>query len=187
MRTSSRLTGSQGSVQLRCMKTIITITFGLLLAVSTATTVSAQVYSDSYMGGHHHTTTNCGGNITLYPLIGVSVGCNNYYNYQNNYRYQQPQTVYSYYYTSGCYTYYYDGVSRTSSISSYNCQTQPTYTYTQPVTYTYYTQPTTYTYTTYPSYYNSGYTNTGYYNNYNNGTYYGGSSCYYSNGYQICP
>lgn len=182
------------SVHLRCMKTIITFTFGLLLAVSTLSTASAQVYSNSYYNnGYNNTYTNCGGNVTLYPYVSASLGCGNNYTHQNNYNYPQTQTVYSYYYTSGCYTYYYDGVSRTSSVSSYNCQTQPTYSYNQPTNYTYYTQPT-YTYSTYPSYYNSGYTNTGYYNNrnYNYNTYDNGfvytpqTNCYSSNGYYVC-
>ncbi len=183
------LTRDHESVHLRCMKTIITFTFGLLLAVSTITTVSAQVYSNSYGRGHHDNNyANCGGNVSLYPYLGVSIGCSgNYNNNYNNYYNQQAQTVYSYYYTSGCYTYYYNGVTRTSSVSSYNCQTQPTYTYTQPTqqTYTYYTQPTTYTYYTQPTYtyttYPSYYTNTGYNNYYNSGVVYTPTTnCYYS-------
>lgn len=182
-------------VQWVCMKQIITFTFGLLLAVSTLTTVSAQVYSTSYGRGHHNNNNyaNCGGSVYLYPYVGATIGCSNNYNYYNNYSNTQPQTVYSYYYTSGCYTYYYNGVTRSSSITSYNCQTQPTYSYsqntqptytyyTQPTTYTYYTQPT-YTYSTYPSYY----TNTGYNSYYNSGNVYTPTNpCYYINGVYTC-
>jgi hypothetical protein len=68
----------------------------------------------------------------------------------------------SYYYTSGCYTYYYNGYTRTTTVTSYNCQnyvtpqqyypyysyypatTQYYSTYSYPVQTTY-TSPVTYT------------------------------------------
>lgn len=128
-------------------------------------------------------------------------GYNQNSSYHQNTNYNQS----SYTYTIGCYTYYYNGQTRTSSVVSYNCQLN--YTYTQP-TYPYYTYPTYYTtpsYYTYQytdgswypeysnrgysnvntyydsSYYYSGYTNTGYSNASNYG-----NSCYWQNGYQVC-
>ncbi len=92
----------------------------------------------------------------------------------------------SYYYTSGCYTYYYNGFTRTTSVTSYNCQTLPNITSynTSPGYYTYqynngYWTPSNYNtqqnYWGGNSYYNYG---NYYYGYYNNNSY--GSTCYYS-------
>jgi hypothetical protein len=119
------------------MKLFISFVFGTLCMLSLTTLASAQVYY-SYDGVYaplYQTTYN---------------GTQEYYN-QNYNR--------SYSYTSGCYTYYYNGQTNTTSVQSYNCQTNNNYTqvvtkqpviyYTEPtVTYhttpptTYYTQPT---------------------------------------------
>jgi hypothetical protein len=180
------------------MKTIISITFGILLSLGTVSVASAQVYY-SYNG-----------------------------NYQNTYQYQytnQYTNTSSYYYTSGCTVYYHDGYTNTERYVRSTCQNQNqnTYTYTQPVTYTYYTQPTTYTSYTNTSYNNTSYNNSPYYtygynrstgtwypgysnqngiisslfntNNtyYDTNTYSGGTgytsptNCYYVNGYYACP
>lgn len=165
------------------MKKLTTLTsafiFSLFLAFGMTQTASAQVYS--YNNGYNNS--------------GYYNNYNN--NYQNNY--QQCNGVYtnyctgytptvsSYYYTSGCYTYYYNGYTRSSSVVSYNCQTQNQ----RSITYSY--SPTYYTYgyhngSWYPGYSSSLLTNTGYndnnyYTNYSNNNY---SSCYWQNGYQIC-
>lgn len=121
----------------------------------------------------------------------------------------------SYSYTSGCYTYYYNGYTRTTTITSYNCQTNSTYypvttypvnTYTYPYSTTIAPSSQYYTYkycngSWQLSYYgnnncsnifnwNTGYNGyTGYYGTYNNYNYgYNNytSNCYYVNGYQVC-
>ena len=172
------------------MKTIISIIFGTMLALSATSTASAQVYY-SYNG-----------------------------NYQNSYQYTNQYTNNSsYYYTSGCNQYYHDAYTNTERYVRYVCQNQNqnSYSYVQPVTYTYYTQPT------YTSYSNTSYNNSPYYtygysrssgtwypgysnqngiisslfntNNtyYDTNTYSGGTgytspiNCYYVNGYYACP
>jgi len=158
------------------MKTIISLTFGFLLAFSAIGTVSAQVYY-SYSGSGHHNQ------------------------HQPSYGSQQQA---SYTYTQGCYTYYYNGYTRTTSIISSTCQAQNVYSYVTPVTYSYYTSPyytysyqqnTNSWYSPYSNYYNYGYTNTGYnygnyYNNYgyyNNGRVYTPTNpCYSVGGYYVC-
>lgn len=156
------------------MKKIITLTFGLFLGLSMASTASAQVYSQTYPNGYNYNTTilYCSGAYGGY-------GYNNNYNCGNNYNN-------SYTYTSGCYTYYYNGYTRTTSIVSYNCQNS--YTYTNPTTYTYYTSPYyTYQYshgTWYPQYSNNYFYG---YGNYSNGyVYTPQTNCYYVNGYYTC-
>lgn len=104
----------------------------------------------------------------------------NYYNTQNSYQ----QSYGSYSYVNGCYQYYYNAITRTTSITGYNCQTAYQ-NYTAP-TYTYYTQPVTYTA---PTYYTSPYQTYGY----SNGVWYLGynsdgifsrtNNSYYGNGY----
>lgn len=109
----------------------------------------------------------------------------------------------SYYYTSGCYTYYYNGLTRTTSISSYNCAT----TYTQPEYYTVdtaYTYPVTYSYLPGTQYYTYSYVNGSWVPNIGNvigsglqtigrtintfGTYLTNQNCYYSyfSGTYVC-
>ncbi len=122
----------------------------------------------------------------------------------------------SYSYTSGCYTYYYNGYTRTTTITSYNCQTNnntyypvttyPVNTYTYPYSTTIAPSSQYYTYkycngSWQLSYYgnntcstifnwNTGYNSYyGTYNNYNYGyNNYNNytSNCYYVNGYQVC-
>lgn len=170
----ARLTTDTGSVEWEYMKTIISLTFGLLLAISGATTVSAQVYSASlsyypYNSNYNTNYTSNRPSNCMYATTYPNTGCDS----QNNYHA-------SYYYTSGCYTYYYNGYTRTTSIISNSCQNQNSYTYTTPTNYSYYTSPYyTYNYSNgswSPSYSNNmygnnnGYTNTGY--GYNYGTNY---------------
>lgn len=140
------------------MKKIITLTFGLFLAFSTASTVFAQSYYS-----YNNSYSNGGSLSTSYPV---------------NYR---P----SYTYTQGCYTYYYNGYTQTTSIASYNCQNQNTYSYTNPVVYTYYTLPYIYnTYYTQPStYYTYGYSGGSWYPRYNNSYLFGNNSYNNSNYY----
>lgn len=170
-------------------KTILTTAFGVLLTLSGISATSAQVYY-SYNNNAGYTNTPCTG---VYP------------NYCTGY------IPSSYYYTSGCNQYYHDGYTNTERFVRNTCQTQPTYTYTQPVTYTHYTQPTTYTsYNSYSAspYYTYGYNrstgswypgytdtniyslfgNTNYYNNnYNNGVVYTPTTnCYYVSGVYSC-
>lgn len=187
----ARLTHSSGSVEWEYMKTIISLTFALMLTLSLAETASASQVYYSYNGGSQN----------RYQDMYQNTYQNTYQNsYQNNY-----QTSYSY--TSGCYTYYYNGYTQATSITSYNCQNQNTYTYTSPVTYTY-TTPIKYSYYTspyytygyerstgswYPAYnnsvYNNGRTDTdyGYYYGNNNGnSYIPSNPCYYANGYYTC-
>lgn len=170
------------------MKTIISLTFGLLLALGATQTASAQVY---YSYNNNYQNTN---------------------QYSNQYNSSQS----SYYYTSGCNQYYHDAYTNTERYVRSVCQNQNqnTYTYTQPVTYTYYTQPTTYTSysnsysnspyytygynrssgTWYPNYNNNGGTiyslfsnNNNYYNDYNNGfVYTPTTNCYYISGVYSC-
>jgi hypothetical protein len=158
------------------MKKLITLSFGLLLAISAVSTASAAYCvtgNTGYMYGYFGN-----GCVTTQPV-------------------QQ-----SYYYTQGCYTYYYDAYTLSSRAVSYNCQTYTNtvnYTYyTQPTMYTTYPTSAYYTYgydrssgTWYPRYSDtniwSTFNNTNYYNNYNNGFVNTPNvNCYYLNGYQIC-
>jgi hypothetical protein len=172
-------------------KNLIAITIGFSAFFGMFSAASAQ-YNYSYNNNYSYNSTNNNG--CYYSSTYGRTFCTGY------------TAPASYSYTKGCYTYYYDGSTRSTSITSYNCQTT---TYTSP-SYYYYTTPSysNYQYSNYswyPSSYYSNYTNTnysnyGYYNNYLNystvypyyvdstyytpTTYMGG--CYWQSGYQVC-
>lgn len=167
------------------MKTFISLTLGLLCALSTYGTASAQVYY-SYNNGYNNTYQN-----TQQASYTYTQGCYTYY--YNGYTRStsiigstcQSQNVYSY-----------------TTPVSYTYTTSPTYTYTTSPSYTY-TTPTSYTNQTSP-YYVYGYerSNATWYPRYNNSYFFNGDSsynsydstfvptprtyCYTINGYSVC-
>ncbi len=187
------------------MKKIISLALGLTFATTLVGTVFASYTYTTY------NSTYCMDDAYVCPN-GTTVGRTG-----TNCQFVCPitpaytsQTINnSYTYTSGCYTYYYNGVTRNSTIISYNCSNtySNNYTYTYPTQTYYYTAPTSYvsphsTYcykngTWYPasnskcndyhnnftlSNYGGGYTDTGYGNNYyGNSNYYGNNN--YGNSY----
>jgi hypothetical protein len=120
------------------MKKILTrlVSFGAVTFFATFMYTSAQTsYQSSYYYGNN--TAVCTMDAYVCP-DGTTVGRTGY-----NCQFVCQSVVNnspSYTYTSGCYTYYYNGQTRTTSVVSYNCQTQ---------TQTYYPVATTYTYPTY--------------------------------------
>ena len=126
------------------MKKILSLSFGFLLLASVGS-VSAYYYqnqtnyqtactADAYQCADGTWVGRTGSNCQF-----VCPSTNNSYNNQ------------SYSYTSGCYTYYYNGSTRTTSITSYNCNNTyqgntNSYSYSYPVTSYYYPSSQYYTY-----------------------------------------
>ncbi len=176
-----------------------------ILFMVTSMSVSAQMYSASYYYNNGNATV-CTMDAYVCPN-GTTVGRTG-----PNCQLVCPSVVSytpSYNYTSGCYTYYYNGQTRTTSVVSYNCQSQTQTYYPVATTYTYpsYTHPTQNTY----YYGNSGYHTYNYCNGSWRSAYYGNTNCtnswlsngnmyyytspthntyqngcYYQNGYLVC-
>jgi hypothetical protein len=180
------------------MRNLISISFGLALALTFVGSASAQYAYTTY----NNNGTFCTQDVYVCPN-GTTVGRTG-----SNCQFVCPSTPIptpvnnSYTYTSGCYTYYYNGSTLSTTIVSYNCsnnynntysnsnynQGYNTYTYpTNNNTY-YYKTPTSYSnsYTAYPYNYQNGSWSQPTYSNYNTGynsNYYTYPSGYTDTGY----
>ncbi len=105
----------------------------IVTILGTFSDVSAQSYSsyyygnqimcpmDAYVCADGTTVGRTGSNCQFVCPITVTQTPSCTGTYQNYCTGLTPPS--SYYYTSGCYTYYYNGYTRTTSVTSYNCQT----------------------------------------------------------------